>query len=146
MNNKNIDLKENHNENVIEEIKQILSSTSMKEKYEGLLNRELILPYNYKTLYKKFENLDVVIKGIKRSKGLPSLNNIQKVLNAKNIIFNFEDFQRILYVAPHFYIYKWEKSSNNIKNSQSELIIDIPSNIDQRLKVNNILSCYLNLH
>jgi len=140
MNNKNIDLKENHNENVIEEIKQILSSTSMKEKYEGLLNRELILPYNYKTLYKKFENLDIVIKGIKRSKGLPSLNNIQKALNAKNIIFNFEDFQRILYVAPHFYIYKWEKSSTNIKNAQSELIIDIPSNIDQRLKVNKILS------
>ncbi len=107
----------------------------MKQKYEGLLNRELILPYNYKNLYKKFESLDIAIMEIKRSKRISSLFNIQSTLKAKNIPFNVEDFQRILFVVPHFYIYRWEKSHTNYKNSQAELIIDIPCNIAQRIKV-----------
>lgn len=130
---------ENESRNVIKEIKEILNSTSIKEKYEGLLNRELILPCNYKLLYKKFENLDIIIGEIRKSKGILSFNNIQKAMKDKNIIFTLEDFQRILFITPHFFIYRWEKSLNNIKNTQSDLIIDIPSNIEQRLKVLHIL-------
>ena len=107
----------------------------MKEKYEGLLNRELILPYNYKNLFKKFENLDIAITEIKGSKKISSLLNIQSALKAKNIAFNIEDFQKILFVVPHFYIYRWEKTQTNLKNFQADLIIDIPSNIAQRIKV-----------
>lgn len=126
----------NSNKIVIDEIKEILSSTSMKEKYEGLLNRELILPYNYKNLYKKFESLDLAIIDLKRSKKITSLGNIQFFMKGKGLIFDLDDFKRILYVVPHFYIYKWEKLQNSSKNPQNELIIEIPNNISARLKVN----------
>jgi len=129
-------LTKNSNKIVIDEIKEILSSTSMKEKYEGLLNRELILPYNYKNLYKKFESLDLAIIDLKRSKKITSLGNIQFFMKGKGLIFDLDDFKRILYVVPHFYIYKWEKLQNSSKNPQNELIIEIPNNISARLKVN----------
>lgn len=108
----------------------------MKEKYEGLLNRELILPYNYKNLYKKFETLDLAIIDLKRSKKVPSLANIKLFMKGKGLNFDLDDFKRILYVVPHFYIYKWEKLQNSSKSSQNELIIEIPNNISSRLKVN----------
>ncbi len=130
---------------MIKEIKDILSRTSMKEKYEELLNRELILPPKYKTLLKKFENLDFVILELKKLKKTTSYPNIRCLLKERGIDFNLDDFKRILFVVPHFFIYKWEKSQSNSINkknlliNQMELIIDIPNDISKRVKVKNKL-------
>ena len=138
--------KENNNNNkkivdlnMIKEVKELLNSTSMKEKYEGLLKRELILPHNFKILFKKFENLDYAIFAIKKNKNFPSLANVQNYFKEQRSEFTLDDFKRILYVVPHFFIYKWEKLQNS-KNSQTELIIEIPNNIASRLKVINYLN------
>ena len=107
----------------------------MKEKYEGLLRRELMLPPHYKILFKKFEFLGIAISAIKKTKSNPTLSNIQNFLKLDKIQFTIDDFKRILYIVPHFFIYKWEKIQIQNRNFPAELVIDIPNNIVQRLKV-----------
>ena len=133
---KNLQIEQKNNTILIDEIKGILENTSMKEKYEGLLKRELTLPLSYKILFKKFELLEKAISAIKKSKNSTNLQNIQNFFNEKKVEFKIDDFQKILYVVPHFFIYKWEKIQNSSKGTKNELVIDIPHNIQMRLQVN----------
>ena len=109
----------------------------MKEKYEGLLKRELSLPSSYKNIFKKFEILEKAISYLKKSKNSTSLQNIQNFFSEKKLEFKIDDFQKILYIVPHFFIYKWEKLQIFGKGTKIELIIDIPQNIQIRLNQSN---------
>ena len=103
-----------------------------------MLKRELSLPSSYKILLKKFEILEKAISTLKKSKNSTNLQNIQKIFHEKKLEFLIDDFQKILYVVPHFFIYKWEKVQIYGKGTKIELIIDIPQNIQIRLQVNFI--------
>ena len=41
-----------------------------------------------------------------------------------------ETFKQILFIVPHFYIYRWEKSEIDYS-----LIIDLPDDINERINV-----------
>ena len=107
----------------------VLNAPSMRDKYEGLLMRELLLPVKYKEILNKFILLDEAIdflKNKRKCRSFPNIQNYIKTQHKKEI--KADDFSRILFVGPHLFIYKWEKIQNDY-----ELIIDIPSNISQRL-------------
>lgn len=127
----NIQLVKKHKINH-DDVQNILNELSMRQKYEGLLKKELILPSKYKELQIKFNNLDEAIKTLKTQKQKISINNIDSKLNEKNAKINFtqDDFEQILFIVPHFFIYKWENNNNNY-----ELTLDIPTDIQQRIKV-----------
>ena len=116
---------------------EILSNFSIKEKYEELLKRELILPCHYKNLLNKFGKLDETINYLKRKETDTSLRSIGKILNENfKIEFTQEDFEKILYVTPHFFIYKWDKnfkSKTLFDRPSNELFIDVPNDIQRRI-------------
>ena len=45
--------------------------------------------------------------------------------------FNFETFKQILYVVPHFYVYKWI----DIESVDFKLIVNFPVDYKEREKV-----------
>jgi hypothetical protein len=110
--------------------KDILNKHSIKDKYEALLKNELIIPCHYQEIFTKFLKLDQTIQTLGLANHKQTFSNIQNYfqLNFKEEI-TIEDFQMMLYVAPHFYIYKWERVDGKI-----ELIIDIPVDIEMRMK------------
>ena len=118
------------------------SSFSLRFKYEELLNkpRSLPLPPKYKSLFNSFITLDQTInlnklKVISQTNTFSSLqSSIESTTHHK---FTLKTFQQILYIVPHFFIYKYELSSNN----NYDLIIDIPNDhinrINQTFPSNN---------
>ena len=69
----------NTNVSKTDEILAILSSFSLKFKYEGLLNpiRELTLPTHYKTLYKSFCYLDKSLNFFKLRSKVSTLEDVK---------------------------------------------------------------------
>lgn len=121
-----------------DEAASILNSLSMKERFEGLLKRELVLPSKYKTLLIKLGALDKVLNSLHKSKSKTTLSNIQATFLSHRpcprVSFAEDDFRQILHVVPFFFIYKYEKVS-----SKDELRIDVPQDIEARLQVKLIL-------
>jgi hypothetical protein len=127
------------NEKNHRDIDSILKSLSMRDKYEGLLNRELILPPNYKLLLLQFEFLDQGILDIKFHKNSKvNFDSLDYYIREKDfrIGLNLEDFQKMLHISPSAYLYKYEskKNGSNFTN-RYDAIIDIPNDYQQRLKV-----------
>ena len=110
------------------------SSFSLRFKYEELLNRprSLPLPPKYKLLFNSFITLDQTInlnklKVISQTNTFSSLqSSIESTTHHK---FTLKTFQQILYIVPHFFIYKYEPNSNN----NYDLIIDIPNDHINRI-------------
>ena len=117
-----------------------LPELSLKEQYQDLLNRkELILPPKYRLLLKKQNYLDKFLsennnlKNIKENNEISnnSYNNIQNSFNTNmNMNFNNNDFQKILFVCPFYYIYQ---SVNKISKGIEIKYIDIPNDYIQRM-------------
>lgn len=113
------------------EVQQFLSTLSIREKYENLLTRrELTLPPKYQLLLKKQTVLDTFLSIENKD------NHIEKIRNdmskKHHLALSTEDFKRILYVAPFYYIYQ----SKKLLHGNIELFcIDIPNDYDKRLKV-----------
>jgi hypothetical protein len=117
-----------------------LPKLSLKEQYEDLLIRkELILPPKYRLLLKKQNYLDKFLsennnlKNIKENNEISnnSYNNIQNSFNTNmNMNFNNNDFQKILFVCPFYYIYQ---SVNKISKGIEIKYIDIPNDYIQRM-------------
>lgn len=117
------------------------SSFSLRFKYEELIQktRELPLPPKYKSLFNSFVALDQVIN-LNKIKAYQQITTIdflkQSIESSTHRQFNLKTFQQILYIVPHFYIYKYEKirtidsSGNNINDYQ--LVIDIPDDFSVR--------------
>lgn len=135
----------------IENIEKYLTTYSIKDKYEELITRDLMLPCKYKSLLKKFEKLDEILNRNKNlnedfhlnpKDGFVTRKEINLLQLGKQIKAEYdlditkEDFQKILFITPHFFIYKWdlsygEKLEND--NLNYELFIDIPCDILKRM-------------
>jgi hypothetical protein len=127
------------NEKNHKDIDSILKSLSIKDKYEGLLNRELILPPSYKLLLLQFEFLDQGILDIKFHKNSKvNFDSLDYYIREKEfrIALNLEDFQKMLQISPSAYLYKYESKKNGTTfSNRYDVIIDIPKDYQQRLKV-----------
>lgn len=127
------------NEKNHKDIDSILKTLSMRDKYEGLLNRELILPPSYKLLLLQTEFLDQGILDIKFHKiSKVNFDSLDYYVREKEfrIGLNLEDFQKMLQISPSAYLYKYEskKNGSNFAN-RYDAIIDIPNDYKQRIKV-----------
>lgn len=122
---------------LVKSSQEILNKYSIKEKYEELLKRELILPCHYKLLFKKFCKLDETLNFLKLNNDFDySFKNIQKILYENfKLNFSIDDFEKILYITPHFFIYKWDANfiRKEIPSDLIELFIDIPYDIVRRM-------------
>jgi hypothetical protein len=108
---------------------KIIDQYSMKDKYEGLINRELILPCHFKTLMTKFVKLDETIQSLRRNGQSRCLTNIVRFMKESfNLTLTVDEFQQMLFIVPHFYIYKWDRVGQQI-----DLFIDIPNDIVRRV-------------
>lgn len=113
------------------------SSFSLKFKYEELIKeeRELVLPPHYKALYNSFTELDHTLNFFKlstRKQRVPVFEDLKQAIEiAYKHKFEFKTFAQILYVVPHFFVYKWEKIS--LCKDEFSLIIDIP--IDHKIRI-----------
>lgn len=117
-------------------VKNYLSTLSIREKYEDLLNRNsLILPPKYKILLKKQSFLDYILSTNDSEKS--KFNYIKEYFEKHcNLPFTIDDFEKILFIAPFYYIYQAKKKINN----KIDLIcIDLPSDFDQRTPVRTIV-------
>ena len=117
-------------------IKCYLSSLSLRERFADLLNRnELILPPKYKMLLKKQTALDSLLSDTTKDH---KFECIKKHFKEESNSFSLDDFEKILRIAPFFYIYQ----SKARVNGNIELIcIDFPSDYEERMKVIIFLIC-----
>ena len=115
-------------------LKNFLSSLSMKEKYEDLLNRNrIILPPKYKLLLKKQCHLDIILATNLERDNYHSYELIKKYFNdSPNLNFEKEDFQQILFITPFYYIYQ---SREKIDRTIELLFIDIPKDYEKRMTI-----------
>jgi len=108
---------------------------SLKFRFEELIQekRKLPLPPTYKTLINVVSDLDSMINFFKLKKKIPRFemirNNMEMTLKRTITI---EQFKQILFLAPYFYIYKWEKTD---KTNEYDLVIDFPEDFADRIKV-----------
>ena len=139
----------NKENNTIEKIMNRKNSFSnLHVKYDELLlqSRELRLPIIYKKLYESFISLDRTINRNKKNNNhLNTFNNIRNILESytgKN--FNINILKQILYIVPHFYILKYINNNkiqstfslNEVLDKNYDLLIDIPSDFNERIKRN----------
>lgn len=129
----------------IDRIKSKISNESLKEKYSHLVSdyRELALPKAYKMLIEKMHSLDLSLIRLKKEKPKNefSLCEINKSIDSsesnslKDLPSKFrirlKDFKQILFVAPHFYVYKKKSSLQSHANTEEEILIDVPVNMEQ---------------
>ena len=110
-------------------------------KYEILLkpSRELRLPISYKKLLDNFISLDRTLN----KKKLSSNKNFNYFSNIKNIIesythknFSIDTLKSILYVVPHFYILKYVKTEKSGLDKNTDLLVDIPNDFNERINRN----------
>ena len=115
-------------------LKNFLSSLSMKEKYEDLLTRNgIILPPKYKLLLKKQNYLDLILSTNIEKENYHSYELIKNYFkNSTNLNFDTEDFQKILFITPFFYIFQ---SREKLDRTIELLFIDIPEDYEKRMKV-----------
>lgn len=124
------------------------SAFSLRFKYEELLKRyrELPLPTSYKALFNSFVALDQTINlnKIKAFQQVPTFDYLKSSIESStHRKFSLKTFQQILYIVPHFFIYKYEKyTSEESNNVDYNLIIDIPSNYN--ILLNTIFPCDFN--
>jgi len=110
---------------------------SLKFRFEELIQekRKLPLPPTYKTLINVVSDLDSMINFFKLKKKIPRFemirNNMEMTLKRT---ITLEQFKQILFLAPYFYIYKWEKVD---KTNEYDLVIDFPEDFADRIKVYN---------
>ena len=129
------------NEKNLKEIDRVLNSISMKERFEELLKRELLLPSMYKLLLLQFKALDEIITHLKFDKklqtGLDNINSIissckkgkstsEKLKEIISIPISQDEFGKMLTVAPYIFIYSFLKGI---------LAIDIPIDSERRIQV-----------
>ena len=113
-------------------LKSYLSSLSIREKYEELLTRRsLLLPPKYKMLLKKQSFLDFILSN---DNSLKSKFTYKKEQFTKecNIPFSIDDFEKILFIAPFYYIYQAKKK---IDDSIELICIDLPKDYAERTPV-----------
>lgn len=137
----------------INEEKKIINESSFSKlhfKYNELIgkNRELRLPVKYKKIYRIFRYLDYRI--FFNNKCNKNKNNTFEHIKYDIELythhsFNLNIFQQILYIVPHFYIYKYIKKKDIIKNFKLnddiidkyyDLEIGIPKDFQDRIKKN----------
>ena len=112
---------------------------SLKFRFEELIQekRKLPLPPTYKTLINVVSDLDSMINFFKLKKKIPRFemirNNMEMTLKKTITI---DQFKQILFIAPHFYIYKWEKAE---KTNEYDLVIDFPEDFAERINVRYLL-------
>jgi hypothetical protein len=117
---------------IVQQTEKILNSLSLKDRYEELINRELMLPSHYKILYKKLAYLDDSINHLKIDSMRINLKNInEKFHELWKSSISIDEFQQILFIVPHFFIYKWD---NLMNDGGCLLYIDIPNDIKRRME------------
>ena len=125
------------------------SFSNLHIKYDQLLNqsRELRLPIIYKQLFDSFVSLEKTINRNKllKSNNLNTFNNIRNsIVSSTHKNFNINIFKQILYIVPHFYIFKYINSNkfqetfslNENLDRNYDLLIDIPNDFSERIKKN----------
>ena len=125
------------------------SFSNLHVKYEELLqqSRELRLPVIYKKLYESFISLDRTINRNKKENknDYNTFNNLRNILvSYTNKNFNINIFKQILYIVPHFYILKYINNTKSLSifslndnlDKNYDLLIDIPSDFNERIKRN----------
>ena len=94
---------------------------SLRFKYSDLLNdfnKKLLLPPLYKELLKKFKDLDEIINLFKiKSKSLKFNDLLNSNKKTKKI--KLCDFQRMVYVAPHLFSYRYYNKCDNFINNNN---------------------------
>ena len=113
-------------------LKSYLSSLSIREKYEELLTRRsLLLPPKYKMLLKKQSFLDFILSNDNSLKS--KFTYIKEQFTKEcNIPFSIDDFEKILFIAPFYYIYQAKKK---IDDSIELICIDLPKDYAERTPV-----------
>lgn len=114
------------------------SSFSLRFKYEELVSGDLPLPPKYKVIYNSFCSLDQMIN-LNKIKAIQNRNSLEHLIkeieSTTHKQFSLKTLQQILYVAPHFYIIKYEaklpEEKKNIKDDY-DLIIEIPKDFKER--------------
>lgn len=110
------------------------TSFSLDFKIEDILNENtnLVFPNHYKKILDSFISLENAINHYKfryKSKS-PNLAEITNIIQGKKL--STSQLRKIVYIVPHFYIFKWYQDK---PNSESKLLIDIPSDYSERQKV-----------
>ena len=113
-------------------LRSYLSSLSIREKYEDLLSRKsLLLPPKYKMLLKKQTFLDFILSNENSLKS--KFTYIKEQFTKEcNIPFSIDDFEKILFIAPFYYIYQAKKK---IDDSIELICIDLPKDYAERTPV-----------
>ena len=125
------------------------SSYNLHLKYDELLStkRELRLPIKYKELLNTFNHLEQIIN-LNKIKNQSELNTFDKIkINIESMTnnkFDINIFKQILYIVPHFYIFKYINSNkfqetfslNENLDRNYDLLIDIPNDFSERIKKN----------
>lgn len=131
----------------IDRVKSLVNNESLKDKYSHLLldQRELALPSAYKLLIEKMHALDLSLIRLKKSNPQnqfsigdinmniesSSIHSSQAILTKHKL--KLKDFKQILFVAPHFYIYKKKSIIQSKSNQDDQILIDIPATMEQLL-------------
>ena len=113
-------------------LKSYLSSLSIREKYEDLLTRKsLLLPPKYKMLLKKQSFLDFILSNDNSLKSKFTYIK-EQFTKGCNIPFTIDDFEKILFIAPFYYIYQAKKK---IDDTTELICIDLPKDYADRTPV-----------
>lgn len=114
--------------------KSVLTTFAFRN-YDQLQKKEydeILLPKNFQLILDFFTELDNAINNCKRRGKLPIFSNLkQYVQQATSRTFEIENFQRVFFCSPDLYYYTWYQPD---KNSDVELRIEIPENIEEILK------------
>ena len=113
-------------------LRSYLSSLSIREKYEDLLTRKsLLLPPKYKLLLKKQTFLDFILSNDNSLKS--KFTYIKEQFTKEcSIPFTIDDFEKILFIAPFYYIYQAKKK---IDDTTELVCIDLPKDYAERTPV-----------
>ena len=136
-------------ENTDKNFRSDISFSKLRFKYEELLSkpRELSLPIKYKQLFNTFLSLEqtICLNKVRETNHMNNFDNIRySVESVTKHSFSFKILQQILYIVPHFYILKYIEKKNNkntfnindVLSKDYDLIIDIPSDFNERINKN----------
>ena len=92
-----------------------------------------MLPPKYRLLLKKQTYLDLILSNITNEH---QYQNILNHFNDYHIHFTTDDFEKILHIAPFYYIYQ---SKMKLNGTIDLICIDIPVDFEKRMKVKLII-------